>query len=1361
MSSIARPRRRLRGIAAGTLLALAAGLGVWAYQRYAAPTRIAFVNYSEFQLARIHRANEGAWVRIDALPPERLERARRYRAVYVFGRGLHLAPEQREALRAAGAAGVHVYVDAPMSAEADLTNLVGEPRERIAGYFRNGGTRNYRHLLGYTRRVLDGKRWRAGEAHPPEPIPEDVFFYLDEAVALGSAAALEAYLRQHGRYREGAPRIALLTSVPGPFNANRDHLEQLISTLEARGLNVYPIAARRQRLTFLQQVEPDLVVYLPHGRLGAERPEEMLAWLRARNVPVLAPLSVFQPYDAWMADPKGMFGSMLTMNVVLPEIDGAVAPFVIAAQYADAQGYQIFDAVPERVDAFGELVERWVSLRRKPNHEKRIAIYYFKGPGLNALTAGGLEVVPSLYALLRRLREEGYRVEGLPASEREFAERIQRQGLVLEPYAKGAIDEFLRAGDPALVEVDTYLEWVRRGIRSELYRQAEEKYGRAPGDYLVARRDGRDRIAVARVQFGNVVLLPQPLPAVGDNTFQLVHGAGVAPPHPYLASYLWTRYGFGADAILHFGTHGSLEFLPGKQIALSSRDWSDALIGAMPHLYVYTVSNVGEGIIAKRRSYATTLTHLTPPFQEGGTYDELTQLEERLHTYASLAEGPLKAEYVKTISQQARQLDLYPALRLDPVHDLTEEQIFELTNLVEEIAYEKVPGGLYTLGRGYRAEQILSTVRLMTVDPIAHALADLDAVGGRVREEQLRDALFFNQRYRSRAAAIIDRVLADSAALARELDRLASPADRARAQAAAARSRAELEPREQRFAQAVLRLEEALTSIPRYRAALEASSRAELDAVIHALGGGFVPPSPGGDPVRNPASVPTGRNLFSIDAERTPTPEAWAVGVRLAESLLETHFAQHGRYPRKVSFTLWPGEFIATEGATVAQVLYLLGVEPVRDPAGRVADVRLIAAEQLGRPRIDVVLQTAGQLRDLAASRLFLINKAVALAAEAQDGAPGENYVREGALRAEQVMKAHGLSPREARNLSTARIFGGIGGAYGTNIMGLVESGDRWADEGEVARTYLNNMGALYGKADAWGDFHPGVFEAALQNTEVVVHPRESNTWGPLSLDHVYEFMGGLSLAVRHVTGRDPDAYFNDFRNPSRPRVQELTEAVWVEARSTLLNPGSIREYLRGGASSAEKFAETFRNVYGWNVMKPAAIDEALWNQLHEVYVRDRHALGLHEFFERENPYALQEMTAVMLETARKGYWKATPAQLRELATLHALLVQAHGAGCSGFVCDNAPLREAIRAQLDPPLAEAYEQRIAAAREPAPASEGETALTLEPERLRVGANEAVLAPARRAWLLAAGLALLAALVLFIVRRRREATWSRS
>ena len=496
------------------------------------------------------------------------------------------------------------------------------------------------------------------------------------------------------------------------------------------------------------------------------------------------------------------------------------------------------------------------------------------------------------------------------------------------------------------------------------------------------------------------------------------------------------------------------------------------------------------------------------------------------------------------------------------------------------------------------------------------------------------------------------------------------------------------------FSRAVLEVERTIRNVGNYRTALLTSPTIEMTSLLNALRGGYTAPSPGGDVISNPNAVPTGRNLYGINAETCPTEQAWEKGKELAENTIRLYRERHhDSIPRKVSYTLWSSEFIETGGATIAQCLYLLGVEPIRDAFGRVTDIRLIPSKELGRPRIDVVVQTSGQLRDLAASRLFLITRAVEMAAQAEDK-EHPNMVAQGVKEAERVLVEKGLSPKEAREVSTHRVFGGVNGNYGTGIQGMTMASDRWENESELAEVYLNNMGAYYGKEDQWEDMRQYAFEAALVNTDAVIQPRQSNTWGALSLDHVYEFMGGMNMAVRHVTGKEPDAYLSDYRNRNHAKMQEVKEAIGVESRTTLFNPTYIKEKMQGGASDANTFAELVQNTYGWNVMKPEAIDNEMWDGIYDTYVKDQFNLGTRTFFEQKNPAALQEMTAVMMESARKGYWKASDAQLKEIAQLHTELVKKYGASGSQMVSDNQKLQDFIAKKVDAASAKAYQQQI-------------------------------------------------------------------
>ena len=838
-----------------------------------------------------------------------------------------------------------------------------------------------------------------------------------------------------------------------------------------------------------------------------------------------------------------------------------------------------------------------------------------------------------------------------------------------------------------------------------------DAFGEFPGNYM-ATNDGK--LGIARLQFGNVVLMPQNAAGSGDNSFQVIHGTNMAPPHTYIASYLWMQHGFKADALIHFGTHGSLEFTPKKQVALCSNDWPDRLVGAVPHFYIYSIGNVGEGMMAKRRSYATIQSYLTPPFLESSVRGIYRELMEKIKIYNNSHKENKDQESlaVKTLTVK---MGIHRDLGLDSIANkpYTEDEIARVENFAEELATEKITGQLYTMGVPYEAERITSSVYAMATEPIAYSLLALDKQRGKATDAVSKHRSLFTQQYLTPARHLVEKLLANPALATDELicrtagitaqelakarqieaDRNA-PKGMMAMMMAMGKARKEYSKEEIELALAIAEVERTIKNVGNYKNALLKSPEEELSSLMNALKGGYTAPTPGGDPIANPNALPTGRNMYAINAEATPTESAWEKGIALAKQTIDTYKQRHNdSIPRKVSYTLWSSEFIETGGATIAQVLYMLGVEPVRDAFGRVSDLKLIPSAELGRPRIDVVVQTSGQLRDIAASRLFLINRAVEMAAAAKDD-KFENQVAASVVEAERVLTEKGVSPKNAREMASFRVFGGANGMYGTGIQGMVESGDRWESESEIADTYLNNMGAFYGDEKHWEVFQKFAFEAALNSTDVVVQPRQSNTWGALSLDHVYEFMGGMNLAVRNVTGKDPDAYLSDYRNRNNMKMQELKEAVGVESRTTILNPTYIKEKMKGGASAASEVAQTVTNTYGWNVMKPAAIDKELWDNIYDVYVKDEYKLNVKDFFEKQNRAALQEVTAVMMETARKRYWKASPEQLSNIAKLHTDLVRQFGPSGSGFTGDNAKLQQFIASQVDAQTAANYNKEL-------------------------------------------------------------------
>jgi cobaltochelatase CobN len=1543
--------------------------GIWLWDKKIAPTKVALISFPEYRSGQIIKANNNKWIKITPIDVSEMKHLASFDFILVFPYGLRLTPEQHAQLIEAGKKGTSVFrVNRPDG----INNLAPKHLDAVSEYLKNQCSQNYNRFLNYIRREIEGKKLFSSTIEPARELSVNSLFYKDDDAIFDDLESFISYCRDNKLHKEGAKKIVIFAGMPGPFDTGREQYTKIIEAFEQKGYNVFPISGYEKRKEYMQEISPDAVLYFPVGRFSSTANLDVTDFLKEQNIPVFCPLGLYSLHDEWLKNDGRMHIVMSGQRIVSPELDGSIVPYAVSAQYRDEDGYVVFDAIPERLPKFTNLVDNFVSLRQKQNEDKKVAILYYKGPGKNAMGGSGIEGIPSLYNTLLKLQQEGYTIDGLPTNYEDFRDLLNTKGKVFGVYAKGAFDDYVTSGYPQLIPIDKYTNWCKDILEQEMWQAVLDKYGQPEDGFMVNHTDSADFIAVSRIRFGNVTILPIPMAGYGDNEFKIIHGTEMPPPHAYLASYFWLQKGFQADAVIHFGTHGSLEFLHGKPVALSPYDWPDPLIGTMPHFYFYNISVVGEGIIAKRRSYATLLSHLTPPFMEAEALKE-SELQAKLSKYEH-TEGALKEQYALTVKKLVVNEGIHIDLSLDD--DLSkpysEDEMLEIEKYLDEIGREKVTGNQYVIGQAYNKEETEQTTRLMKINSLSYNLARIDELKGKITHADIEDNLFFSKNYIDKSNQAILKVL-KGASPTLEFNSLVSQTDyekasswhektgeqvndqelmqvmmkmagesktsrkkmpmqgtidnnksdtdhlkelivkitaqpshkafieKLRSEEEFIRASAFLDPskkaglqkmarlvpamkealeiaedttvkevltlmqtsktkeqvftllqdeglegevelqkakndslllqkvlrmpyisvvsltteklkkssygqitkmctylefyekhqpelktilkktkstegeqlqtfletklnsllqnvhkekvrieqHETTFANAVFNVRNTLLSLSDTRQQLATSPQAELDAMINALNGGYIPASPGGDPVATPEAVPTGRNLYSVNVTATPTKEAWEVGKHLGKNMLNDYLKKHGEYPRKVSFTLWAGSFIESEGTTIAEIFYMLGAEPVWGRTGSVTDVRLIPTQELNRPRIDVIIQTSGQFRDLGDSRLFLIQKAIEMAA--LDKETKQNFIAESIHDAEKRLIEKGFSPKEARELSTSRIFGGVNNSYGSGIMDMVESGGSWDSISAVAQTYIHNMGSVYGKEESWSDFREGVFEAALLNTDAVVQPRQSNTWGPLSLDHVYEFMGGINLAVKEVTGKDAESYFNDYRNASHAKVQNLQQAIWAEARTTILNPKYIKEKMKGEASAAEDFAEVFRNSFGWNVMKPGVIDNQLWDKYYEVYIEDKLHTGIDNFFKDKNPYAYQEMTAIMLETIRKKLWNASPEQLKALAELHTRLVNDYEAGCSGFVCDNAKLQHFIENQIEnSEQKEKYAGQISNVREVSTNANNESIILRKEKQKNVFTNLKI----NSRWIFIGFAFVLVLLIVFIKRRRR-------
>jgi cobaltochelatase CobN len=1218
-----------------------------------------------------------------------------YDVIVIWTRGWQPTPEQKKRLDLARKFGTKVYTSATSLDESrGQMNISEEQSAIIQEYMEQGGSDNIAALLHYF-----AKEFKGYSINVPAVLncPKVGYFHLGDkssdksfGKSFGKSSNqlfenIDEY-EQHldslsQTFKQDAPRIALFGPLLNPYaSLERQPLDELIDKLTRHGMRVYTIAGLKSRPELLELCRPDLAIYFPIGQMLPENEGSKI--LERLNIPCLNAIFILLSREEWRSEPTAMSGAYVSLSTALPELDGVIEPTAISTvdENENENGLKLRHSIPERIDRLVERVERWITLRRKSNAEKRVAIVYYKGPGHSALTAQGLETVDSLYNTLKRLQTEGYDLgDSFPKTAEELQQRIDIEGRTVGQWAIGALEQFVQEGKPEKIPAQLYAQWFQQDIPKQRQEEVLKLWGNIPGKVLTIQEQNQPTLLVSRIRFGNVVILPQPTTniltdeeiAQGNNDSNSIHGTHKPLPHFYIAPYLWIRHGFRADVLVHFGTHGSLEFTQGKSIALSDSCWSTILIGDLPHVYIYSINNIGEALLAKRRSSAVLVSHLTQSFTKSEIYGELQQICNKITDFETVEGEQLKTELRRSISRLVEEAGLFADLDIVKFGNnndflLDNEQIEKVHQYLHRLESENVTDGLHVLGRSWTEEQIVQTVTAMLGDQAVAAIT-LDEMPvdphdiTKKKQEKLQDLVRKN--FHTPMTDLSDKKTIDKKPIDKKpIDE--KPIDK--------------KPSGRPTTPKTGTIRDPLEPLGRYIAAIRDSQHLELDRFLSALSGRFIPPSSGGDVIVNPNAAPTGRNIASIDVESTPSGEAWNVAMRLTNEVIEEHRrSNNGAFPKRIACTFWGGEYIRTRGTVFAQALYLLGVRPVWNSRGSVIDFEVIPSAELGRPRIDILVQTSGQFRDAAGSRIELLDKAVqTIAALPQETFP--NYVKEHSLSAESLLKQNGLSAAESRELSTARIFGSpYAKNYGTGIMSVIERGDRWETENEIANKYISNMNGIYRNGKVWGRPIVGLLESQLQETDIVLLSRSSNVWGPLRLDHVYEF-STLALAVRAKTNRDPQIWFSDLRDPQNAKTTNAKSAIREEIRTTLWNPKYIAANQREGNSAATHIVETIRNLYGWNVVQPSSVDASLWEETYRVYIEDKHNLNMKDYFAKKHPYALQDLTAIMLETIRKELWLPSREIVENLTELHTTLVVENGAGCSYETCANNKLHDFI-----------------------------------------------------------------------------------
>ncbi|MEL6218517.1 MAG: magnesium chelatase subunit H [Pseudomonadota bacterium] len=954
-------------------------------------------------------------------------------------------------------------------------------------------------------------------------------------------------------------RIGLLLMRSYLLAGDTAHYDAMIAALEARGFEVVPafasgLDARPAIEAFFQQdgrATVDAVLSLTGFSLvggpaynDAKAAGETLA---ALDVPYLAAHALeFQSLEAWERSASGLSPVEATMMVAIPEIDGATGPMVFGGRAGEptdgAAGSRMMPA-PDRVERLAERLSRIVALRRSERAERRVAIIlYGFPPNAGAIgTAAYLSVFQSLYNLLGAMKAEGYAVD-LPESVDAL------RAAVLEG---NAAEHGQEANVAARVPADTLVR------ETPWLSEIEAQWGPAPGRH---QSNGREVYVLGR-QLGSVFVGVQPAFGYEGDPMRLLFEKGFAPTHAFSAFYRWIAEDYAAHAVLHFGTHGALEFMPGKQVGLGGACWPDRLIGDLPNIYLYAANNPSEGTLAKRRAAATTVTHLTPPLAQAGLYRGLADLKASIERWRGTAPEAAeeRASLAELIQAQAAEVDLADA---EPRWDTPDQAVPALWAKVAELEETLIPHGLHVLGRTPPVEERADTLAAM-----AGAMAEAEGI--------------------------------------------AAPAPEA-IQALAAGRMADPEPGQEGLFERLA------------HAAKMLAQDAETPALLHALDGGFVAPVAGGDLIRSPEILPTGRNLHGFDPFRMPSAFALKDGAAQAERLLARHLADMGELPRSVALVLWGTDNLKSEGGPIGQALALIGARPRFDGYGRLCGAELIPLAELGRPRIDAVMTLSGIFRDLLPLQTKLLAEAAWLAATA-DEPLAQNHVRANAL-------AHQAKHGCDMDTAALRVFSNAEGAYGSNVNHLIDAGS-WGEEDELADSYERRKCFAYGR-DGKSAPQGELLGSILGGVDLAYQNLESVELGVTTVDHYFDTLGGISRAVTRARGDAAPVYIGD-QTRGGGQVRSLAEQVALETRTRALNPKWFEGMLSHGHEGVRQIEAQVTNTVGWSATT-GAVDPWVYQRLSETFVLDeemRRRLG------QLNPAASARMANRLLEAHERQYW--------------------------------------------------------------------------------------------------------------------------
>ncbi|NQZ90402.1 MAG: cobaltochelatase subunit CobN [Colwellia sp.] len=1152
--------------------------------------------------------------------------------------------------------------------------LSTEEASTLEDYWKNAGSRNLDNMLAYIR--AKNIKTKAGTSNQrlTTKVPPPIIF---PGQGIYHPALPKLIINDLSAYKKLRPvkgqqaKIAVLLQRALIETEQTQLIDATIAQLEAKGAYVVPfffelspVSGDYSRLLQLpnaetnsteknsadeslsMQTDVDLIINFRNIHWANKRKVEFEKF----NVPVMHAMTYYSgDKETWENDKQGVSANMMSFTLVLPENAGVIDPMIVAAMNMSDQNVEIIDY---QLEHLVNKAINLVNLKYKANQDKKLTVFVW---GDKDVGASFMNIPKSIEAISQRLAKEGYKT-----AERDAEYFVENARKILDPFYRDyQLTELLENDLAELMPIDKYLTWFN-ALPTQVTKKINDHWGKPQDNFMAVEKDGKHFFILPRIRNGNMLIMRQPPRSDNKNDENMIYHQGLVPiNHFYLASYFYAREYWQSDAIVHLGTHGSQEYLGGKERGLSIYDQGNLAVWDTPVVYPFIVDDVGEAMQTKRRGRATVISHMTPPFAAAGLEGEIRNLHELMHQYKQLDQGGVKQKTAIQLTKLCFDTNICKDLNWEPaqIEQAFEKFIDALHIHLEDLATANQPLGLHTYGYIPEEPLTISTLVQMLGSEFAVRASEFEhnhyaesLVGEQSdSDENSEDESIAHSHTYHEKSPDKDKIKNPEKPQENDISRLSGYLTVKNYILAGAEKSAK---RPVPFAELS---EDLQADIERGKTLYNSMANIhELDAMVDFLSAKYIPVKSGGDPIRHPESLATGYNLFGFNPSRVPTQAAFEQGKELTQQMIANYYQKHKTYPDKMAFSLWSIETMRHYGVLESQVLYAMGVKPKWSKSGRVIGTEIIPYSELKRPRIDVVVSATGLYRDAFPNVMQMLAKAVNQVAVLKEE---NNSIWKNSEKVKADLLSEGVDEKEAEYLSTIRIFSNQSGDYGTGVDDAAWASDTWEDDKKISDVYLGKMGYFFGADNSrWGQKAENsqgkevqLYAKQLSGTDIALFARSSNLFGMLSTDDPFEYFGALSLAVRNIDGKSPDMVVANLRDAKNGKAEDAGLFLAKELRTRMFHPRWIKELQKEGYSGAVSLASKMDNFFGWQVVDPNLIRNDQWDEYMDIYVNDKLAIALDEWFKKINPAAFARMMERMLEAERKDYWQADAERLKQL----------------------------------------------------------------------------------------------------------------